>query len=301
MLQLRTISHLMDQGHKKHLSNTQIMENEMLNEIFNIEQWNISWWAMKYSMKFTGILNETGPTLNENAFHSFMVAKQIFLLQLPQLHRCNWQLPVVHRMVSSRCQWCGTRVVSDYGNGGSREEQLQYFTWVDAGDGARRSRVIMVGARHHPWVVDSSHKHSFLSLIDNVDCLVYSRILCKAIIIANLCMLQVVGTCGHCDGNGGRSPPLVEGGWWIVVVIPCCVVLVSPSMWHNQMDYWYEWVDCWMEERIERMLQAQQRINNAWKMPTADRELCKLLLCSLLGSKKYGKMYLESLRNGINI
>ena len=41
---------------------------------------------MKYSMKFTGILNETGPTLNENAFHSFVVAKQIFLWQLPQLH-----------------------------------------------------------------------------------------------------------------------------------------------------------------------------------------------------------------------
>ena len=41
---------------------------------------------MNYSMKFAGILNETGPTLNENAFHSFMVAKQIFLWQLPQLH-----------------------------------------------------------------------------------------------------------------------------------------------------------------------------------------------------------------------
>ena len=41
---------------------------------------------MKYSMKFAGILNETGPTLNENAFHSFVVAKQIFLWQLPQLH-----------------------------------------------------------------------------------------------------------------------------------------------------------------------------------------------------------------------
>ena len=45
-------------------------------------------------MKFTGILNETGPTLNENAFYSFVVAKQIFLWQLPQLHRCNWQLLV---------------------------------------------------------------------------------------------------------------------------------------------------------------------------------------------------------------
>ena len=45
-------------------------------------------------MKFAGILNETGPTLNENAFHSFVVAKQIFLWQLPQLHRCNWQLLV---------------------------------------------------------------------------------------------------------------------------------------------------------------------------------------------------------------
>ena len=37
-------------------------------------------------MKFTGILNETGPTLNENAFHSFVVANQIFFWQLPQLH-----------------------------------------------------------------------------------------------------------------------------------------------------------------------------------------------------------------------
>ena len=37
-------------------------------------------------MKFAGILNETGTTLNENAFHSFVVAKQIFLWQLPQLH-----------------------------------------------------------------------------------------------------------------------------------------------------------------------------------------------------------------------
>ena len=42
---------------------------------------------MKYSMKLAGILNETGPTLNENTFHSFVVAKQIFLWQLPQLHR----------------------------------------------------------------------------------------------------------------------------------------------------------------------------------------------------------------------
>ena len=33
------------------------------NEIFN---------------EIAGILNETGPTLNENAFHSFVVAKQIF-------------------------------------------------------------------------------------------------------------------------------------------------------------------------------------------------------------------------------
>ena len=45
-------------------------------------------------MKFAGILNETGPTLNENAVHSFVVAKQISLWQLPQLHRCNWQLLV---------------------------------------------------------------------------------------------------------------------------------------------------------------------------------------------------------------
>ena len=211
------------------------------------------------------------------------------------------QMVIFHCMVSSHCQWRGTRVVSDYGNGGSREERLQYLTWVDAGDGACRSRVIMVGACCHLWVVGSSHEHSFLLLIDNVDCLVYSRILCKAIIIVNLCMLQVVGACGRCDGSGGQSPPLVEGGWWIVVVVPCCVVFVSPSMWHDQMDYWYGWVDCWMEKRIKQTLQAQQRINNAWKMPTTDRELCKLLLCSLLGSKKYGKMYLESLRNGINI
>ena len=35
---------------------------------------------MKYSMKFAGILNETGPTLNENAFHSSVVAKQIFFM-----------------------------------------------------------------------------------------------------------------------------------------------------------------------------------------------------------------------------
>ena len=49
---------------------------------------------MKYSMKFAGILNEIGPTLNENAFHSFVVAKQIFLWQLPQSHRCNCQLLV---------------------------------------------------------------------------------------------------------------------------------------------------------------------------------------------------------------
>ena len=76
------------------INHTAAMENEMLNEIFTIEQWNISRWAMKYSMKFAGILNETGPTLNENAFHSFVVAKQIFLWQLPQLHRCNWQLLV---------------------------------------------------------------------------------------------------------------------------------------------------------------------------------------------------------------
>ena len=61
---------------------------------------------MKYSMKLAGILNETGPTLNEtgptlneNAFHSFVVANQIFLWQLPQLHRCNWQLPVFRRML----------------------------------------------------------------------------------------------------------------------------------------------------------------------------------------------------------
>ena len=79
------------------IDHTAAMENEMLNEIFTIEQWNISCWAMKYSMKFARILNETGLTLNENAFHSFVVAKQIFLWQLPQLHRCNWQLLVSPR------------------------------------------------------------------------------------------------------------------------------------------------------------------------------------------------------------
>ena len=50
---------------------------------------------MKYLLLSNEIFNdETGPTLNENAFHSFMVAKQIFLWQLPQLHWCNWQLLV---------------------------------------------------------------------------------------------------------------------------------------------------------------------------------------------------------------
>ena len=46
-------------------------------------------------MKFAGILNEIGPTLNENAFHSFVVAKQIFLWQLPQLHHAigSYQSP----------------------------------------------------------------------------------------------------------------------------------------------------------------------------------------------------------------
>ena len=56
------------------------------------------------------------------------------------------------------------------------------------------------------------------------------------------------------------------------------------------------------EDRADvETLKAQPRINNARKMPSADGELRKSLLCSLLGRKKYGKMYLESLRNGINI
>ena len=58
-------------------------------------------------MKFAGLLNETGPTLNENAFHSFVVAKQIFLWQLPQLHRCNWQL-LVHGLHQDEVLECLT-------------------------------------------------------------------------------------------------------------------------------------------------------------------------------------------------
>ena len=96
---------------------------------------------------------------------------------------------------------------------GSREEQLQYLTWVGAGDGACRSRVIMVGAHRRLWVVGSSHEHSSLSLIDDVDRLVNGRILCKANVVVNRCVLQVVGARRRCSGSGGRSPPLVEGGW----------------------------------------------------------------------------------------
>ena len=42
---------------------------------------------------------------------------------------------------------------------GSREEQLGWLTWVSAGAGdcVRRSRVIMMGACGHPWVVGSRH------------------------------------------------------------------------------------------------------------------------------------------------
>ena len=65
---------------------------------------------MKYSMKYlpmsNEIFDETGPTLNENAFHSFVVAKQIFLWQLPQLHRCNWQL-LVRADRDEGAQWMG--------------------------------------------------------------------------------------------------------------------------------------------------------------------------------------------------
>jgi len=42
-------------------------------------------------------------------------------------------------------------------------------------------------------------------------------------------------------------------------------------------------------------------INSARKMLSADGELRKSLLHSLLGGKKYGKMDLEALRNRINI
>ena len=120
---------------------------------------------------------------------------------------------VVHRMVASRCRRHGTWIVCDYGSGGSREARLRYLSWVGAGDGARRSRVIVMGARRRPWVVGSSHEHSLLLLIDDVDRLMYGRILCKAIVVVNPCGLQVVGARGRCGGSGGRSPALVEGGW----------------------------------------------------------------------------------------
>ena len=74
---------------------------------------------MKYSMKFAGILNETGPTLNENAFHSFVVDKQIFLWQLPQLHRCNWQLLV-------SCTFHSGPPVNDTGNQEVEQTQVKY-------------------------------------------------------------------------------------------------------------------------------------------------------------------------------
>ena len=49
------------------------------------------------------------------------------------------------------------------------------------------------------------------------------------------------------------------------------------------------------------MWHAQPRINSARKTPSADGELRKLLLRSLLGREKYGKMCLEALRSRINI
>ena len=42
-------------------------------------------------------------------------------------------------------------------------------------------------------------------------------------------------------------------------------------------------------------------INSARKMPSADGELRKSLLRSLLKGKKYRKMYLDALRNSNNI
>ena len=52
-------------------------------------------------------------------------------------------------------------VLSVMGIEGSGEEQLGWLTWVSAGAGdcARRSRVIMMGACRHPWVVGSRHEH----------------------------------------------------------------------------------------------------------------------------------------------
>ena len=35
---------------------------------------------------------------------------------------------------------------------------------------------------------------------------------CKAMVVVDTRVLQVVGTRGHCGGSGGQSPPLVEGG-----------------------------------------------------------------------------------------
>ena len=61
-------------------------------------------------------------------------------------------------------------------------------------------------------------------------------------------------------------------------------------------------VHCCTEERMEcQMWHAQPCINSAWKTPSTDGELCKLLLCSLLGREKYVKMCLEALRSRINI
>ena len=62
-------------------------------------EWNEKWnscheWNEIFWMSQLPWMNEIVAILNENAFHSFMVAKQIFLWQLPWLHQCNWQLLV---------------------------------------------------------------------------------------------------------------------------------------------------------------------------------------------------------------
>jgi hypothetical protein len=50
-----------------------------------------------------------------------------------------------------------------------------------------------------------------------------------------------------------------------------------------------------------QMWHAEPCINSARKMPSTDRELRKPFLDSLLGRKKYGKMYLEALRSRNNM
>ena len=49
------------------------------------------------------------------------------------------------------------------------------------------------------------------------------------------------------------------------------------------------------------MWRVEPHINSARKMPSADGDLRKSLLRSLLKRKKYRKMYLEALRNRSNI